>query len=165
MINNASNNDSVSVYIVKREIRIVDALSKNQKKEEGMHTRTIRQSATFKAEPHEVYEAIMDSKKHSELTSSKASISREVGGKFSVYDGDIEGVNLELQPDQKIVQSWRYSNWPKNYYSKATFSLKEVPRGTRLTFTQTGVPEEFHNNIRQGWRDYYWIPMKAMLEK
>ena len=129
-----------------------------------MRTKTVRQSVTFKASPHDVYEALMDSKKHSEFTGSKVSISRKVGGKLNVYDGDIEGVNLVLEPNQKIVQSWRYGDWPKGHYSKATFSLKEVPGGTRLTFTQTGVPEQFYDDIAQGWRDYYWGPMREMLE-
>ena len=129
-----------------------------------MHVKTIRQSVTFTASPHEVYEALMDSKKHSEFTGSQVSISRQTGGKFSVYGGDIEGVNLELVPDKKIVQSWRCSDWPEGHYSKATFSLKEISIGTRLTFSQTGVPEEFYNDIRQGWHDYYWEPMKMMWE-
>ena len=129
-----------------------------------MQTRTIRQTATFKASPHEVYEALMDSRKHSRFTGSKASISRKIGGKFTVYDGYIEGVNLELVPDEKIVQSWRGSDWAEGHYSRATFSLKKVEGGTRLTFTQTDVPEEQYEPISQGWRDYYWTPMKKMLE-
>ena len=91
-----------------------------------MNTKTIRQSVTFKASPHEVYEALMDSKKHSEITDSQANISRQTGGKFSVYGGDIGGVNLELVPGHKIVQSWRYSDWPEGHYSRAVFSLKEI---------------------------------------
>ena len=130
-----------------------------------MKTATIKQSATFKASPHEVYEALMDSRKHSKLTDSKASISRRIGGKFTAYDGYIEGVNLELVPDEKIVQSWRGSDWPDGHYSKAIFALKKVEGGTRLTFTQTDVPEDQYESISQGWRDYYWKPMKKMLEK
>jgi activator of HSP90 ATPase len=130
-----------------------------------MGTKTIRQSVTFKASPNNVYEAIMDSKKHAQFTGSVVKMSQKVGGSFSVYGGEITGVNLELVPGQKIVQSWRYSNWPEGHYSRATFSLKEVTGGTRLTFAQTGVPEEFSDDISQGWRDYYWTPMKEMLEK
>jgi activator of HSP90 ATPase len=130
-----------------------------------MKTKTIRQSVTIKASPHDVYEALMDPKKHSMFTGSEVQISRNVGSKFSVYGGDIEGVNLELVPDQKIVQSWRYSDWPEGHYSKATFSLKEVPGGTSLAFTQTRVPEESYYDISQGWHDYYWEPMKEMLRK
>ncbi|MBM3157387.1 MAG: hypothetical protein FJ004_08910, partial [Chloroflexi bacterium] len=107
-----------------------------------MKTKTIRQTVTFKASPHEVYEALMDSRQHTKFTGAKASISRKVGGRFTAYDGYIEGVNLELVPDEKIVQSWRGSDWPEGHYSKAAFALKEVGGSTRLTFVQTGVPED-----------------------
>lgn len=127
--------------------------------------KTIRQTRTFKATPHEVYELLMDSRKHSRLTGSKAVISRKVGGKFSVYEGEIEGTNLELVPDERLVQSWRYHDWPVGHYSTATFSLKEFQGGTRLTFAQTGVPDEHYDDIKRGWREYYWAPMKRMLEE
>ena len=130
-----------------------------------MKTKTIRQSVTLKARTHDVYEALMDSRKHSQLTGSKSSISRKVGGKINAWDGYIEGTNLELVPDKKIVQSWRTSDWAPGHYSQATFLLEETKNGTRLVFTQTGVPEDFYDDISQGWRDFYWKPMKEMLEK
>jgi activator of HSP90 ATPase len=130
-----------------------------------MANKTIRQSVTFKVSPHQVYEALMDSKVHSKFTGGKATISRKVGGKFTAYDGYAEGVNLELVPDKKIVQTWRASDWPTDHYSKVTFDIKEVNDGSRLTFTQTGVPEEQYEDVSQGWRDYYWAPMKQLLEK
>jgi activator of HSP90 ATPase len=130
-----------------------------------METKTIRQVATFKASPHEVYELLMDAKKHSKFTGGKAVIGRNVGETFSIYEGDITGTNLELEPDRKIVQSWRYSDWPKDHFSKVTFSIKEISTGTYLNFTQSGVPEDKADEIAQGWKDYYWEPMKKMLEK
>ncbi|VVB85159.1 Activator of Hsp90 ATPase -like protein [uncultured archaeon] len=126
--------------------------------------KTIRQSVLFKANPHEIYEMLMDSQKHSGFTGEKASISREVNGEFSAYDGYITGLNLELVPDRKIVQSWRGKDWSPGHYSKVTISFEEVKDGTRLTFIQTGVPDEHYDEISQGWHDYYWIPMKKMLE-
>lgn len=130
-----------------------------------MKTRTIRQTLTIKASPHEVYEALMNSRKHAKFTGAKASISRKIGGKFRVYAGYIEGINLELVPDEKIVQSWRGSDWPEGHYSRATFALRKAGNGTRLTFTQTDVPEDQYDDISKGWHDYYWKPMKKMLEK
>lgn len=129
-----------------------------------MKTRTIRQSVTFKAKPHDVYEALMDSRKHAKFTGEKASISRKVGGKFTCYGGYIEGVNLDVKLDKKIVQLWRGSDWPVGLYSKVTYSFQKVKNGTRLTFRQSGVPERYYKDINQGWRDYYWKKMKAMLE-
>jgi activator of HSP90 ATPase len=130
-----------------------------------MNTRNIKQSATFKASLHDVYEALMDSDKHSQFTGGKADISRETGGKFTAFDGYSEGINLELVQDRKIVQTWRAGDWPEGHYSQLTFLLENSEDGTRLTFTQTGVPEEQYEDISQGWRDYYWKPMKNMLEQ
>jgi activator of HSP90 ATPase len=128
-------------------------------------SKTIRQTVTFKAGAHAIYEALMDSKKHAQFTGGAATISRKVGGEFSISDGDIEGKNLELEPDRKIVQSWRYSDWEKGVYSTATFFLEESNGKTKLTFTQSGVPDEHYEDIKQGWKDYYWAPMKEMLDK
>ena len=130
-----------------------------------MKTKTIHQTVTFKATPHEIYETLMYAKKHSQLTGSNARITKKVGDKFSIYEGEIQGVNLELVPDRKIVQSWRYSDWPEGHYSKATFLLEESKGATKLIFTQTEVPEGLYQDVAQGWRDYYWQPMKEMLEK
>jgi activator of HSP90 ATPase len=130
-----------------------------------MKTKTIRQSATFKASPHAVYEMLMDSRKHTQFTGEKASISRKIDGKYTAYAGYIDGVNLDLVPGNKIVQSWRGSDWPEGHYSKATFSLKKVKTGTQLTFRQSGVPQEHYKDISRGWRDFYWNPMREMLEK
>jgi len=127
--------------------------------------KTIKQSVTLKATAHEIYEALMDSRRHSEFTGEEANISREIGGRFTAYGEYIEGVNLELIPDKKIVQTWRASDWPEGHYSKVTFSLEEVKDSTRLVFTQTGVPEEYYDDVSQGWRDWYWTPMKEMFER
>jgi activator of HSP90 ATPase len=130
-----------------------------------METKTIKQSVTIKASPHDVYEALMDSKKHSKFTGGKASISRKAGGKFTAYDGYAEGVNLELIPDKKFVQTWRADDWPEGHYSRVTFAFAKVKEGTKLTFIQTDVPEDQYDAVAGGWKEYYWAPMKEMLEK
>ena len=130
-----------------------------------MKTRTIRQLVTFEATPHQVYEALMDARKHGSFTGGGARISRKVGGRFSVFGGWAAGTNLALVPDRKIVQAWWSQNagWPKEHFSRATFALRRVPGGTRLTFTHSGVPAAAYADIKRGWWENYWTPMKAML--
>jgi activator of HSP90 ATPase len=108
----------------------------------------------------------MDSKKHSRLTGSNAKISRQVGGKFDVWDGFIEGTNREIIPDKKIVQEWRGEEecWPKEHYSIVTFELEEIDEGTKLSFTQEKIPEDCYQNFYQGWYDNYWNPLQKMFE-
>jgi activator of HSP90 ATPase len=129
--------------------------------------KTIRQSVTFKATPRQVYEALMNSRKHSKFTGARAIISRRIGGTFKAYGKYISGTNIDLIPDKKIVQSWRANEkgWPKSHYSRVTFSLRRVKGGTRLVFTQSGVPDRFYRSMKQGWHDAYWTPMKKMFEK
>lgn len=126
---------------------------------------TIKLTVEFKAKPEQVYEALMDSKKHARFTGSKATVSRKVGGSFSVWDGYAEGKNLELRPGRRIVQSWRAADWPEGAFSKVTFAFSKTKKGTKLTFTQTGVPDGFAADIRQGWKDFYWGPMKGLLDR
>jgi len=125
----------------------------------------IRQTVIFKATPHEVYEALMDSKKHADFTGGQAKISREVGGSYTAYDDYIAGKNIELVPDKKIVQDWRAVDWPEGYYSRITFDFSAVPEGTRMDFTHADLPEGTEEEFTQGWIDNYWEPMKAYFEK
>ena len=87
---------------------------------------TIEHTVTFRASPHDVYEALMDSDKHSQFTGAKASISRDVGGAFTAYDGALIGTNFELVADTKIAQTWRTSDegWSPGQYSTTTFHWK-----------------------------------------
>jgi len=127
-------------------------------------SKTIQQTVEFNATPAQVYELIMDEKQHLGFTSSGAKISREVGGSFSVWGGYAAGKNLELVPNTKIVQSWRASDWPEGVESEVIFEFKPKTHKTELHFTQTGVPDEFYDDISQGWQDNYWSLMKEYLQ-
>ena len=119
----------------------------------------------IKASAHEIYESLMDSKKHSAFSGDVAKISREVGGKFTTFGGYSSGKNLELVKDKKIVQLWRASDWPEGHFSTVTFLLKSAKGGTKVMFSQKGIPVSEVANITTGWKTYYWEPLKKMLEK
>lgn len=124
-----------------------------------MSKNLIHQEEIFAATPHQVYEALIDSEKHSEFTNSKAEIENKVGGTFSVWDGYATGENEELEEDSLIVQKWRASDWPEGVYSTVTYKLFSSGEGTKLLFTQEGVPAEFIKDITDGWKEYYWKPL------
>ena len=138
-----------------------------------MKTQNIKQSVSFNCSVHDIYDALMNSKKHSKFTNSIAKIGKKVGDKFSVWDGDVHGINIELIPDEKIVQNWRfnYPDWPQDYFSKVIFNIKSIKPDkdnnirSKILFFHTGIPEKYAKDIESGWKDYYWEPMKKMLEK
>lgn len=124
----------------------------------------ITQRVTLDAPPSEVFEMLMNGRRHARFTGEPARIGRPVGASFSAYGGYITGVNVEIVPNRRIVQAWRGSDWPKGAYSVVTFELAPLARRrTRLTFTQHGVPRAQRRSIEQGWKDFYWDPMKAAI--
>ena len=129
-----------------------------------MKTKTINQTVFFKSSSSEIYELLMDSEKHSIITGSEAEISRKMGEKISAYEGYIIGENVVLVKDKKIVQKWRGSDWSEGHYSEVTFELEKTEDGTKLIFTQISVPEEEFEDVSKGWYEFYWDPMKEILE-
>lgn len=127
-----------------------------------MKTKTIRQTVTFKARPLEVYEALMDSQKHQSLSGEKAEISDKEGGRFTAWGSHITGINLVLKPGEKIVQAWRATGWWPDHYSIAIFDLQKAESGTRLKFTQIGVPPNRYSGHYRGWIETYWTPMQEI---
>src|SRR5262249_32048750 len=66
-------------------------------RERYMQTKTLQQTVTFKASPQEVYDMLMDSKKHQSLSGEPAKISKKVGGKFTAWGSHLSGINLVLK--------------------------------------------------------------------
>jgi activator of HSP90 ATPase len=125
--------------------------------------KNIKQTIIINAPIEEVYKALTDPKLHSKFTGSKAKNTDKLG-KFSTFDGYSHGKNLVLKENAKIVQEWSCDDFPKDHFTKVTFELKQQENNTKLTFTQTKVPDENYYNIYSGWEEFYWKPLKQMLE-
>ncbi|GAB4137884.1 MAG: hypothetical protein Fur0041_12750 [Bacteroidia bacterium] len=127
-----------------------------------VHTITFTQQVYIPASPTEIYEALMDEELHAAFTESGASISREVNGPFSVYDDYAHGFNKELISGKKIVQLWkaREEFWPEDHWSEITFDLVKKDKGTEIHFTHSNVPAALAENLKKGWIDFYWTPLK-----
>lgn len=131
-----------------------------------METKSIKQTVTFNASPIMVYELIMDYKKHSAFTGSTVIMSKKVNGKFDIFDGYCHGYNIELIEGEKIVQAWHFreEGWPDAHYSICTFLFKPEYNKTKLIFTQKEIPVHKAEELKNGWKQYYWEPMKEYLK-
>jgi|HubBroStandDraft_5_1064220.scaffolds.fasta_scaffold29207_3 activator of HSP90 ATPase len=139
----------------------------------------IHQEPVFKASPKRVYEALTDAKQFDKiiqisgvmqsmhLGDKPAEISREVGGAFVLFGGYITGRNVELLPNQRIVQAWRAGGWPSGIYSIARFELVEQSSGsslrTKIIFDHTGFPNGEAESLASGWKAHYWEPLEKFL--
>ena len=127
----------------------------------ALETATIEQTQFLSAKPVEVYDALVNPKKHSEFTGAKATGGAVAGGEFTAYDGYISGTYVELVRARKIVQDWRTSEWPEGYPpSRLEFQFAPKDDGTEVTMTHAQVPAAQADAYRQGWVDYYWKPIE-----
>ena len=131
-----------------------------------MKTKTIRQTIIFPTTPEKLYAMLFDSKKLTVMHNGKTSMTRRTNGKFTVFGGYCHGYNIELTEGKKIVQAWHFAEegWPDDHFSTCTFLLEPTAKGTKLTFTQNGVPERNYESLKEGWHDYYWKPIVKYLE-
>jgi activator of HSP90 ATPase len=121
---------------------------------------TIHQEVDLNATPQRVYETLLDTKQFTDFSGRTAEINREVGGAFVLFKGHIIGRNLELIPNQRIVQAWRVVTWPEGAYSIARFELKSQGSGTHVVFDHIGFPEGLRDHLAQGWEENYWSLLK-----
>jgi activator of HSP90 ATPase len=136
----------------------------------------IHQETVFKASPKRIYDALTDAEqfqrvqllsgamKSLDLANKPAEISREPGGSFTLFGAYIVGRQIELVPNQRIVQAWRVMNWDPGVYSIAKFELTEHGSGTRLVFDHTGFPAGDGESLAEGWKGHYWESLAKYLD-
>jgi activator of HSP90 ATPase len=131
-----------------------------------MFSGTIKQTVFFNAEPIQVYNLLMDKSLHARFTQSDVEMDPRPGGKFSVFDEYCTGENLELEPGKSIRQKWHFEEegWPENHFSICHFLFFPEENKTRLEFLQTEIPNHKVEALSEGWKTYYWEPMKELLK-
>lgn len=113
-----------------------------------------------------LYKAWLSSKEHTLFTGGEAKVSAKVNGKFTAWDGYISGKNLELINGKKIVQTWRTSEFAEDAPdSILEIKLEEKAGKTTLHLSQTNLQKGDAKKYTQGWKDYYFTPMKDYFGK
>ncbi|MGD0319151.1 MAG: SRPBCC domain-containing protein [Nitrososphaerales archaeon] len=126
----------------------------------------IRQKVLIEAGPEEVYDAYVNLERHAEFTGSPAIGTPRVGGRFTAWDGYILGKFLVLESGKRVVHEWKTTEWPAGYPpSLVELTLKEKGKKTELTMVHSRVPAEQAEEYAQGWKDYYWEPLKEYFRK
>ena len=138
---------------------------------------SIHQEPLFKASRKRVYEALTDANQFGKVVQLSAAmqsggmktgaapveVSHEPGGAFSAFGGYISGRQIELVPNERIVQVWRAGSWDPGSYSIAKFVFVEQGAETKIKFDHTGFPKGQAEHLAEGWRVNYWEPLAKFL--
>jgi activator of HSP90 ATPase len=138
----------------------------------------IHQELLFNAGPQRVYGALTSGKSFDAITrlsdgdallkamgAKPTTINAEVGGTFTLFGGYVTGRNLEMLPDERLVQAWRAASWKPGAFSIAAFSLVKDGAKTKLSFEHRGFPDGEGASLAQGWHAHYWGPLTTFLSQ
>jgi activator of HSP90 ATPase len=153
----------MEVQLTRRHMSVILAslgLARAQTQKPGS---TIQFNVDYKTTPERIYHVLLDARQFKACSGLAAEIDPKPGGWFKLFDGQIEGRNVELVPNQRIVQAWRPASWPAGVYSIARFELVRRGAGMRIAFDHVGFPEDKQEQLASGWTEHYWEPLHKYL--
>lgn len=115
--------------------------------------KNIKKYYIIPANPEEVYLALTQEATIQLWTGEPAVMGTEPGSEFSLWDDSISGINLSFENNHKIVQQWNFGE--QDEPSIVTIKLHPDKHGTSFELNHTNIPDEYYDNILEGWNDAY----------
>lgn len=125
----------------------------------SVNTVTVTATDEFRTTAEELYTTFTDPQRLTAFT--RAAPRRfdgpKVGGKFTIFDGNVDGEYVKLESPTLIVQKWRLAQWPEGHYStqEIKFDQNNVDRVTNMRVKWDGVPVGQEDVVRRNWEGYY----------
>lgn len=125
------------------------------------HMDTLKVEAIIPASAERIYKDWLSSEGHSQMTGGEADISSETRAAFTAWDGYITGVNLQLEPNKRIFQTWRTLEFPSDApHSTLEVSLEAInDSSTKVIISQANLPTGDSAKYTDGWKAHYFEPM------
>jgi activator of HSP90 ATPase len=115
--------------------------------------KTFKKTFKINAAPSDIYSAITNPYTIELWSGYPAQMGTEPGSEFSLWEGDITGMNLEFVQDKKVVQEWYFGDQVEK--SVVTINITPDRENSVVTVEHTNIPDDEFDNIAKGWRDYY----------
>jgi len=141
------------------------SIKKTPSTSENQNRTSLHQEIPLQASLRRIYNVLLDSKQFAAFSGSPAQIDPKPGGAFTMFGGLIEGRNLELIPNQRIVQGWRPASWESGIYSIVKFELKPQGSETTVVLDHSSFPIGDFDHLTEGWYSHYWEPLKKYFAK
>ncbi len=106
------------------------------------------------ATPEEVYLALTNPVSIEIWTGEQAEMLAEPNTEFSLWEGSIQGKNLEFEAGKKLVQQWYFGEQAAE--SIVTIKLHPDKHGTSAELKHTNIPDEDYDDIVEGWNSAYF---------
>jgi len=130
--------------------------------------KNIKKHYHIKATAEDIFTALTNPLTIEIWSGASAVMEPVAGAEFSLWDGDITGINIEIETGKKIVQEWYFEDEeglsPEDK-SIVTIKLHNEGNSTDVELLHINIPDEAFDNIVDGWDRYYFKPLKELVEE
>lgn len=127
---------------------------------EKVETAELKSTESFKCTAEEFYRAMTVPELVQAFTQGNCVLEPVEGGKFVLFDGNVQGHFVKLEPNRTIVQKWRFRTWPEGHFSDVVMNIEQKMDCTEVCVSQFGIPKTDLENTQEGWKRFYWDSMK-----
>jgi len=130
--------------------------------------KNIKKHYHIKATAEDIFTALTNPLTIEIWSGASAVMDPVAGTEFSLWDGDITGLNLEFEAGKKIVQEWYFEaedGIASDEKSIVTIKLHDAGNNTDVELLHINIPDEAFDNIVDGWDRYYFKPLKELVEE
>ncbi|GMK59170.1 hypothetical protein CspeluHIS016_0701850 [Cutaneotrichosporon spelunceum] len=130
----------------------------------GLRTVAVEVSATLHASAADLWSLLTDRARVPMWSRASADIKPEVGAKYTLFNGNVSGAVISVDPPRKIVQSWQTKSpgWPSDHHGIMTITLDQGSDSTKVTFALDGVPADKESDILRALDAFYIQGLKQM---
>ncbi|KAL4798663.1 activator of Hsp90 ATPase [Aspergillus venezuelensis] len=125
----------------------------------SVNTTTVTASDEFRTTAEELFKTFTEPERLAAFTrgAPRQWDGAKEGGKFSIFDGNVTGEFVKLEPPKLLVQKWRLAQWPEGHFStlEINFDQNDVDGVTQMRVSWTGVPVGQEDVTKQNWELYY----------
>lgn len=119
---------------------------------------SIELTRTVPGSPERIFKAWLAADEHTRMTGGQATVQPD--GRFTAWDGYIEGRTLEEDAPRRIVQAWRTTEFPDGAPdSRVEVLLEPQGDGTAITLKHSDIPDGQGASYESGWVEHYFDPM------
>ncbi|CAB3396725.1 unnamed protein product [Caenorhabditis bovis] len=135
---------------------VADKDASTSKNNEIFTVKDVTVSDNYKAPPERVFEAISEHQYVRSWTNNSVSEwDFKVGGKFSLFGGNVTGSFTKIEPNKEVETKWRLKKYPNDHHATIKFLLKDNGSETEFKIEATEVPTHLADETQTGLDRYY----------
>ncbi|NJK84818.1 MAG: ATPase [Bacteroidales bacterium] len=115
---------------------------------------SLKQTYKINALPDEVFNSITNPVAIELWSGYPANIQPVPGTEFELWEGDISGKIIDVEPNKKLIQEWYFGD--QNEQSLVSIYLRQKGNSTVVELEHVNIPDEEFENIKEGWSKYFW---------